>query len=84
MLSIVTFLTMVINKIQGLFIQLFQINRMVNHWSIISAPNFIVLKTFNLKFLYIELWFTDKNSRDKRDRDKITRDKRYNKLSFRY
>ena len=29
----------------------------------ISPKNFIFLKTFNLEFSYIEVWFTDQNSR---------------------
>ena len=29
----------------------------------ISPKNFIFLKTFNLEFSYIEVWFTDRNSK---------------------
>ena len=29
----------------------------------ISSKNFILLKTFNSEFLYIEVWFTDQNSK---------------------
>ena len=37
----------------------------------ISLKNFIFLKTFNLEFSYIELWFTDQNSKPLEIEDKI-------------
>ena len=37
----------------------------------ISPKNFIFLKTFDLEFLYIEVWFTDKNSNPLEIEDKI-------------
>ena len=40
----------------------------------ISPKNFIFLKIFNLEFLYVEVWFTDQNSKplEKEDKIKIT------------
>ena len=32
---------------------------------------FLFLKTFNLEFLYIEVWFTDQNSKPLEIEDKI-------------
>ena len=37
----------------------------------ISPKNFILLKTFNLEFSYIEVWFTDHNSKQLEIEDKI-------------
>ena len=37
----------------------------------ISPKNFIFLKTFNSAFLYIEVWFTDQNSKPLEIEDKI-------------
>ena len=37
----------------------------------LSTKNFISLKTFDSEFLYIELWFTDKNSKPLEIEDKI-------------
>ena len=37
----------------------------------ISPKNFIFLKTFNLEFSYIEVWFTDQNSNSLEIKDKI-------------
>ena len=37
----------------------------------ISPKNFIFLKTFNSKFSYIEVWFTDQNSKPLEIEDKI-------------
>ena len=36
-----------------------------------SPKNFIFLKTFNSAFLYIEVWFTDQNSKPLEIEDKI-------------
>ena len=37
----------------------------------ISLKNFIFLKAFNSEFLYIEVWFTDQNSKPLEIEDKI-------------
>ena len=37
----------------------------------ISPKTFIFLKTFDLEFSYIEVWFTDQNSRPLEIKDKI-------------
>ena len=37
----------------------------------ISPNNFIFLKTFNSEFSYIEVWFTDQNSKPLEIEDKI-------------
>ena len=37
----------------------------------ISPNNFIFLKTFNSEFSYIEVWFTDQNSKPLETEDKI-------------
>ena len=37
----------------------------------ISPKNFIFLKTFKSEFLYIEVWFTDQNSKPLEIEDKI-------------
>ena len=37
----------------------------------ISPQNFIFLKTFNSEILYIEVWFTDQNSKPLKIEDKI-------------
>ena len=38
----------------------------------ISPKNFIFLKTFNSEFLYIEVWFSDQNSKPLEIEDKIS------------
>ena len=38
----------------------------------VSPKNFIFLKTFNSKFSYIEVWFTDQNSKPLEDKTNIT------------
>ena len=38
-------------------------NKSFGQLLIISAKNFMFLKTFNSEFLYIELWFTDQHSK---------------------
>ena len=42
-------------------------------WSIIQyfTPKFYILKTFNSEFSYIEVWFTDQNSKPIEIKDKI-------------
>ena len=37
----------------------------------ISSKNFIFLKTFNSEFSYIQVWFTDQNSKPLEIEDKI-------------
>ena len=37
----------------------------------ISPKNFIFLKTFNSEFLYLEVWFTNQNSKPLKIEDKI-------------
>ena len=37
----------------------------------ISSKNFMFLKSFNLEFSYIEVWFTDQNSKPLEIEDKI-------------
>ena len=37
----------------------------------ILPKNFIFLKTFDLEFSYVEVWFTDQNSRPLETEDKI-------------
>ena len=40
----------------------------------ISPKNFIFLRTFNSEFSYIEVWFTDQNSKPLEIEDKINMD----------
>ena len=51
---------MTINIIQEPCMHLFQINLLVNYRYFIKK---IFLKSFNSEFLYIEVWFTDQNSK---------------------
>ena len=53
-----TLLTMIISKIQD---YTFAPDKLFSQLEI-SQTNFVFLKTFNSKFSYIELWFTDQNS----------------------
>ena len=46
-------------------------NELYAHLLDISPKNFIFLKTFDLEFLYIELWFTDQNPNQLEIEDKI-------------
>ena len=46
-------------------------NKSFAHLLDISPKNFIFLKTFNLEFSYIEVWFTDQNSIPLEIEDKI-------------
>ena len=52
---------MVTSKTQESYIHLFLINHLVNYWIFQPKKN-IFCKTFNSKFSYIEVWFTDQNS----------------------
>ena len=56
---------MIISKIQVSYIHLFLINQLVNYKKI------IFLKTFNSNFSYVEIWFTDHNSKSLQIEDKI-------------
>ena len=46
-------------------------NELYAHLLDISPKNFIFLKTFDLEFLYIELWYTDQNPNQLEIEDKI-------------
>ena len=54
-------LIIVFNKIQE-SIYTFVPNKSFGQLLDISPKNFISLKTFDSKFLYLEVWFTDQNS----------------------
>ena len=60
---------MTINKIQEFCIHLFLINRLVNHK--IFLINFFLKTAFNTEFSYIEIRFTDENSKPLEIEDKI-------------
>ena len=66
-------LTAIINKIQeSLVLQdTFSPNKSLGQLLDISSKNNIFLKTFNSEFLYIEVWFTDQNSKPLEIEDKI-------------
>ena len=63
-------LIIVINKIQEPCIH-FVPDKMLGQLLDISPQNFIFLKTFNSEILYIEVWFTDQNSKPLKIEDKI-------------
>ena len=46
-------------------------NKPFGHLLDISPKNFVFLKTFDSKFSYIEVWFTDQNSNPLEIEDKI-------------
>ena len=46
-------------------------NKLLGQLLVISPKNFIFLKTFNSEFSYIEVWFTDQNSKLVEIDDKI-------------
>ena len=46
-------------------------NNLFGQLNDISTKNFIFLRTFNSEFLYIEIWFTDQNSKPLEIEDKI-------------
>ena len=52
---------MIINKIQQYYTLLFRINR-IGSLLEISPTNHIFLKTFNLEYDKIKVWFTDQTS----------------------
>ena len=49
----------------------FVLNKLFGQLLDISSENFIVLKTFDSEFLYIEVWFTDQNSNPLEIEDKM-------------
>ena len=60
---------MIIKKIQSIASIYF--NKLFDQLIDISTKNFIFLRTFNSEFLYIEIWFTDQNSKPLEIEDKI-------------
>ena len=62
-------LIIVIKKIKSLYT--FVLNKSFSQLLDISPGNFIFLKTFDSKFSYIEVWFTDQNSNPLEIEDKI-------------
>ena len=46
-------------------------NKSIGHLLDISPKNFMFLKTFNSEFSYVEVWFTDQNSKPQETEDKI-------------
>ena len=63
-------LTKIISKIQVLYT--FVPNKSFGQLLDISTKKFMFLKTFNSEFSYIEVWFTDQNSKPLEIEDKIT------------
>ena len=61
---------MIINKIQEFYVK-FVPNKSCGNLLEISSKNHIILKTFNLEFQKIEVWFTDQNSPPLEIEDKI-------------
>ena len=61
---------MVISKIQEWYIHLLLTNYLVI--SRYFTNTFCVLKTFNLDFSYIDVWFTSQNSKPLETEDKVT------------
>ena len=49
----------------------FVLNKSFGQLLDISLKNFTLLKTYNSEFLYIEVWFTDQNSKPLDIEDKI-------------
>ena len=67
-------LTTIINKIRQDLTRVlltFLPNKSFGQLLDISRTNFIFLKTFDSEFLYIEVWFTDQNSKPLEIEDKI-------------
>ena len=63
------FLTIIINGTQEFYT--FILNKSVAQLLADSHKNFVSLKMFNLEFSYIEVWFTDQNSKPLEIEDKI-------------
>ena len=61
---------MITNKIQEFYIT-FVPNKSCGNLLEISSKNHIILKTFNLEFQKIEVWFTDQDSPPLEIEDKI-------------
>ena len=57
---------MIISEIQESYL-----HKSFGHLLDISPKNFVFLKTFNLEFSYVEVWFTDQNSKPVETEDKI-------------
>ena len=57
--------------IQEKVLYTFATNKLFGQLLDISSTNFIFLKTFNSKFSYIEVWFTDQNYKLLEIEDKI-------------
>ena len=63
------FLTIIINGTQEFYT--FILNKSVAQLLEDSHKNFVSLKMFNLEFSYIEVWFTDQNSKPLEIEDRI-------------
>ena len=63
-------LTTIINKFQESSIHLLLISRWVNYWIFLLKTLFFK-KRFDSKSLYIEVWFTDQNSKPLEIEDEI-------------
>ena len=63
------FLTIIINGTQEFYT--FILNKPVAQLLEDSHKNFVSLKMFNLEFSFIEVWFTDQNSKPLEIEDKI-------------
>ena len=63
------FLTIIINGTQEFYTII--LNKSVAQLLEDSHKNFVSLKMFNLEFSYIEVWFTDQNSKPLEIEDKI-------------
>ena len=63
-------LTTVISKIRVIYT--FLSNKSFGQLLNISPKNFIFLKNFDSEFSYIEVWFTDQNSKPLETEDKIS------------
>ena len=63
------FLTIIINGTQEFYT--FILNKSVAQLLEDSHKNFVSLKMFNLEFSFIEVWFTDQNSKPLEIEDKI-------------
>ena len=66
----IVMLTTIINKFQESSIHLLLISRWVNYWIFLLKTLFFK-KRFDSKSLYIEVWFTDQNSKPLEIEDEI-------------
>ena len=62
---------MIINMILESCIHLFLINRLVGQLLDVLPKHFMLVKSFNSAFSYIEVWFSDQNSKPLEPEDKI-------------